>query len=97
VANAAALLRRPRTDHRRRPHRMARRQRPADQPLALCHGDYKVDNVLFAARRATAVARHRRLGDGVDRRPARRPRVGIDLSSHRHHAAGYGERARVLA
>jgi aminoglycoside phosphotransferase (APT) family kinase protein len=22
--------------------------RPADQPLALCHGDYKLDNVLFA-------------------------------------------------
>jgi aminoglycoside phosphotransferase (APT) family kinase protein len=25
-----------------------RAHRPADQPLALCHGDYKLDNVLFA-------------------------------------------------
>ena len=42
--------------------------RPADQPSALCHGDYKLDNVLFAARGAAAAARRRRLGDGGDRR-----------------------------
>ena len=41
--------------------------RPPDQAPTLAHGDYKLDNVLFAPGRPAAPARGRRLGDGVDR------------------------------
>ena len=63
--------------------------RPADQQPALCHGDYKLDNVLFAPDAPPRAARRRRLGDGVDRRPAGRPRLGAHLPPRagRHHAA----------
>ena len=47
------------------------------------------------ARRATAAARGRRLGDGRDRRPARRPRVGADLPPRTggHDATRHGQGA----
>ena len=59
--------------------------RPADRPLALCHGDYKLDNVLFALDAPPRLLASSN-GRWPDRRPAHRPRVGADLSSRgRHH------------
>ena len=82
---------------RRAARRLARVHRPPDQPPALFHGDYKLDNVLYATRTAGAIAGDRRLGDVVDRRPARRSGLGADLPSRarRHHAARDGEGAAL--
>ncbi len=83
-----------------RHRRLARRGIvPADQPSALCHGDYKLDNVLFAPDAPPAPAGGRRLGDGGDRRSAGRPGVGADLPSGpgRDHAARHDEGTDVRA
>ena len=49
LARAARLVRRPRPARRApRSRDWLDAHRPADQPSALCHGDYKLDNVLFA-------------------------------------------------
>ena len=70
--------------------------RPAGQPSALCHGDYKLDNVLFAPESPPAAGR-RGLGDGGHRRPDRRPGVGAHLppGARGHPAPGHGQRAEV--
>ena len=47
---------------------------PESPPATVVHGDYRLGNVMFAADAAGA-GRGARLGDGDDRRPARRPRL----------------------
>ena len=52
LAVTARVLRRPRPAARRTASGdWLEAHRPPDQPPALCHGDYKLDNVLFAPRR----------------------------------------------
>ena len=77
--------------------RLARDHRPADQPSALCHGDYKLDNVLFAPESPTRAAGRGRLGDGGHRRSARRPGLGAHLppGTRGHHAPRHGQGAEV--
>ncbi len=71
--------------------------RPADQPGALCHGDYKLDNVLFAPDAPPRLSGRRGLGDGGHRRPRRRPGLGAHLPprARGHPAPGYGQGADV--
>ena len=83
----------PRPDRRR----LAGRAPPGRPGPARVHGDYKLDNVLFAPEAPPRAAGGRRLGDGVDRRPAGRPRVGDDLPprSRGHDAARHGQGAAL--
>ena len=76
--------------------RLARRAPPADQPSALCHGDYKLDNVLFAPTRHPRCWRSS-TGRWRHRRSARRPGLGAHLPSRarRDHAPRHGQGADV--
>ena len=49
---------------------------PPTQPPGVIHGDYKLDNVMFAPQLPGRARRGRRLGAVDDRRSARRPRLG---------------------
>ena len=48
---------------------------PESPPATIVHGDFRLGNTMFAAQAPAAARRDLRLGDGDDRRPARRPRL----------------------
>ena len=48
---------------------------PPEQSPAIVQGDYKLDNTMYATDRAGAAGGDPGLGDGDDRRPARRHRL----------------------
>ena len=66
-----------------------RAHKPIDYIPGIMHGDYQFANVMFRARCAGPVGRHRRLGDGHHRRPEARPGLG-----HAVLARGHQQRRR---
>ena len=62
----------------RRSARGLRANMPESPPATIVHGDYRLGNTMFAAERPGAADRDLRLGDGDDRRPARRRRLHAD-------------------
>ena len=48
---------------------------PESPPATIVHGDYRLGNTMVRRERAGAAGRDLRLGDGHDRRPARRRRL----------------------
>ena len=70
--------------------------RPAGQPSALCHGDYKLDNVLFAPESPPRLLAVVDWEMAAHRRPAGRSGVGAHLppGAGGHHAAWAWPRSR---
>ena len=50
---------------------------PNRDPATIVHGDYRLGNTMFARERARTPDGGARLGDGHDRRPARRHRLPV--------------------
>ena len=50
---------------------------PESPPATIVHGDFRLGNVMMAPEAPARLDRDLRLGDGDDRRPARRPRLPV--------------------
>ena len=61
---------------------------PSSPPATIVHGDYRLGNTMFAAGAPGAAGRDPRLGDGDDRRPARRRRLHDDPLDPARRASG---------
>ena len=79
LADPARLLRWPRPAGGAPHRRLARRPPPGRPGAGAVPRRLQARQRAVRARRAPRAAGRRRLGDGVDRRPARRPRVGAHL------------------
>ena len=68
---------------------------PEPLPPTVVHGDYRLGNMMVSRRRPDAHRRRARLGDGRDRRPARRRRLPArDLQRAERHASARSARRR---
>ena len=76
--------------------RVAGENMPESGPATIVHGDFRLGNAMFAAEAPAAPVRGLRLGDGDDRRPARRRRLPLrDVERGRRPAGRPFELGRV--